>query len=203
MIASWICHRIAERSFTYAGSQSLLCGRCSGLYTAFLVVVVICFLRTTPNQRFSPSSTTRALALFGVLVMTVDVATSTWGLRASTNGIRTLTGFIAGAGLGLLLIPLTWRDLFARFTGGGRHATPISMTVVIVAITSLATALAGWIVGRVVDVLATLGVFAYLATAYCLALRALRRLAALAGRPLLETAARIRQKMLSRRPTTR
>ena len=92
----WSCHRRPERSFAIDGRQFHVCSRCTGIVCGLVAAGPMLFL-----DRFvvMPAAVSAALLL-------VDGGTQYFGLRESTNAIRVITGFAAGAFVPAALVAL-------------------------------------------------------------------------------------------------
>ncbi|MGH1364041.1 MAG: DUF2085 domain-containing protein [Calditrichia bacterium] len=81
------CHRLPERSFFFRGKQLPLCARCSGLLVGCL---------TYPFFIFDILTLPLSVLLFLHLPLVIDGTTQALGKRLSTNGMRLITGIMAG-----------------------------------------------------------------------------------------------------------
>jgi uncharacterized membrane protein len=86
------CHGMPERCFTLDGVPMPICARCTGIYAGFLVALFLMFaVRKLQHMRL-PSW----LAWTLVTPLFIDGVTQGIGLRESTNGLRVMTGLLAG-----------------------------------------------------------------------------------------------------------
>ncbi|WP_188785466.1 DUF2085 domain-containing protein [Halobellus salinus] len=94
-----LCHSRPDRSLCYQGRYFGLCARCTGMYTAGLLTVLISLLWTFP---LSPRLTS---FLGGLLILPggIDGVTQLVGDRESTNLLRILTGLLLGIGIVLMI----------------------------------------------------------------------------------------------------
>lgn len=95
-----LCHQFESRSFIVAGHPLAVCGRCTGIYTGFLMGLVICTIHAKIRSAvISP--------VFLLIVSTVPMFVTVLGEMAHlfpvTTLIRSLTGLWCGIGLALLL----------------------------------------------------------------------------------------------------
>ena len=98
--ASLICHQKAERSFTIAGRQMPVCGRCVGLYAAGAMGAVAAWLA---GRRSTSDPVTRVLVLGGAAVpMGLSVGLELLGLQGS-NTIRFASALPLGVVAGWLM----------------------------------------------------------------------------------------------------
>lgn len=98
-----VCHQLEDRSFSWDSVPWAVCVRCSSIYLAFTATMIIVPLirgldRWTP---FGP----RAFALWLVPAI-LDAALNFSGLHVADTVTRTVTGALAGVGLGVTIPPL-------------------------------------------------------------------------------------------------
>jgi uncharacterized membrane protein len=98
-----ICHQLPERSFHLLGEKLAACSRCSSIYFAFLLGVVIYPLlqhSITPLLQHS-----RGILVAALLPMLIDVALEFLGIHESTYATRTITGIIFGIVIPFFVLP--------------------------------------------------------------------------------------------------
>ncbi len=100
-----ICHQMPTHSFWTFGSNMALCARCFSIYVSLLITGI--FLLLLPKFRFFRMRI--AVAFIAMLPMVTDGLSQFWGIRESDNFYRTLTGALAGIGLGIIFFPAHWR----------------------------------------------------------------------------------------------
>lgn len=86
------CHRLPSRSFNWAPG---LCARCTFFWVGVLLSSMLMLLRKLPGSIL--------IGLFFIVPMALDGSLQFMGLYESTNPVRLLTGFLAGAGLCIML----------------------------------------------------------------------------------------------------
>jgi len=87
------CHQMSSRSFFVFGHQMSVCARCFGIYTGWLIGLIIYpFVKKIDNFK-TPNKWYLILAL---TPMGIDGTTQLIGLRESFNELRLITGLIAG-----------------------------------------------------------------------------------------------------------
>jgi uncharacterized membrane protein len=89
-----LCHQIPERSFALFGHPLAVCARCTGIYAGALAGLI-----AYPRVRGFASvrlPRTRLLFVFASPIA-IDAAARWFGLWASGNAVRFLTGLAAGA----------------------------------------------------------------------------------------------------------
>jgi len=104
------CHRLAERSLSFAGAQMLVCSRCAGIYLGLLMGAMV------PAQPWAERKS-RLVAACAALPMFFDVLTQDLGLRPSWHPARLATGWLLG--FGLMVVALAHLHGWAR--GPGRE----------------------------------------------------------------------------------
>jgi uncharacterized membrane protein len=108
---SRVCHQMDSRSFHIAGNKFAVCIRCTSIYTAFFLSVLLSpvLLRT-----FLSAVSPRVLLIVSALPMAVDVGLAVVGVHDSTAATRLATGAVFGCALGIILAPLL-EELAAEF----------------------------------------------------------------------------------------
>jgi uncharacterized membrane protein len=99
-----LCHQKPERSFFIFGHQMAVCSRCFAVYSSFLTVgLAFGAWRSLIKKRWEEIP----LWSLGILIlpMALDGVTQLVGLRESTQVLRTITGTLVGAGMGLFVYP--------------------------------------------------------------------------------------------------
>jgi uncharacterized membrane protein len=103
-----LCHQKAERCFLIFGHPMAVCSRCFAVYSSFLTVgLAFGAWRSLTKRRWVEIP----LWSMGVLAlpMALDGLTQLAGLRESTQLLRTITGTLVGAGMGLFVYPFLGR----------------------------------------------------------------------------------------------
>lgn len=103
-----LCHQKPERSFFIFGHQMAVCSRCFAVYASFLTIgLAFGAWRSLTKRRWEEIP----LWSLGVLAipMVLDGLTQLVGLRESTQLLRTITGTLVGAGVGLFVYPFLAR----------------------------------------------------------------------------------------------
>ena len=103
-----LCHQKPERCFFIFGHQMAVCSRCFAVYFSFLTVgLAFGVWRSLTKRRWEEIP----LWSLGVLAipMVLDGLTQLAGLRESTQLLRTITGTLVGAGVGLFVYPFLAR----------------------------------------------------------------------------------------------
>ena len=91
-----MCHGIAHRCLTIAGTPMPICARCVGIYGGFLAGLILFPILKGANERVM-----RILLAVAAMAMFLDGVTQAIGLRESTNPLRLATGLTVGAAFGL------------------------------------------------------------------------------------------------------
>jgi uncharacterized membrane protein len=103
-----LCHQKPERCFYAFGHPMAVCSRCFAVYASFLTVgLAFGVWRSLTRRRWEEIP----LWMLGVLAipMALDGLTQLVGLRESTQVLRTITGTLVGAGVGLFVYPFLAR----------------------------------------------------------------------------------------------
>jgi uncharacterized membrane protein len=111
-----VCHQQPERILRFPGGPLFVCARDTGLFVSFFTALLVLSLLRGRKRAGMPPLPLLILAGCGLLFMAADALTSYTGLRESTNTLRFLSGFAAGAGLALPVAALVNRFVF----GGDR-----------------------------------------------------------------------------------
>jgi uncharacterized membrane protein len=97
---SLICHQCPSRCLALIGVRLAICSRCFAFYSAMF----LCALWYWRKGLLLTSITTRGLLLL-LAPLIIDGTTQFLGLRSSTNTLRIITGFLAGVGKSLSILP--------------------------------------------------------------------------------------------------
>jgi uncharacterized membrane protein len=115
-----ICHQIPERSFSFQERPLPLCARCTGTFSAALLVVLAAAARGRGRASHLPPFRVALVLLGFVLVWAVDGLNSYLALidmphvYQPRNDLRFITGSLNGIALGNLVLPIfnlsMWRQ---------------------------------------------------------------------------------------------
>jgi uncharacterized membrane protein len=97
-----ICHQLPERSLHILGAQLAVCMRCSAIYVGFLFGTIFYLPIGKRGQSISDK---RALLMASVLLMVLDVVLDEFGIHASTDATRLITGSLFGIVVPFYIIP--------------------------------------------------------------------------------------------------
>jgi len=101
-----LCHQIPERTLAAGGLYFPVCARDTGIYLGLVgtvLIIALLYLRRPQRPGGLPPWPVAALALLLFAPMAYDGVTSYLHLRETTNTIRFLTGFGAGAAVGIFV----------------------------------------------------------------------------------------------------
>jgi uncharacterized membrane protein len=90
VIGSFICHQRPERSFWLADAQLPVCARCIGIYAGVVAGGVMAPL-------VGPVRRPRLLMILSAVPAVVSLVVEWTGLGRPSNGIRAMTGLVAGS----------------------------------------------------------------------------------------------------------
>lgn len=99
---SKVCHQSPERSFMICDKQFAVCARCTGIYTGFLLGVLIFPIIKVFKKNFQIS---RKFFLIMIIPLLIDVLISFSGFWQNTYLSRYITGLISGSFTALLIVP--------------------------------------------------------------------------------------------------
>ena len=99
---SLVCHQRPERSFHLAGAQLPVCARCTGLYVAGALGVLVGWWGVLSRRPIEFRSWRLPLVLAALPTM-VTVAVEWWWPRATSDALRAAAAAPAGLVAGLLL----------------------------------------------------------------------------------------------------
>ncbi len=102
-----VCHQEVARSFSLWSKPLAVCARCTGIYAGFTLAVLA---YPAVRSRRLPPLQLPGLAAFLALTA-LDYAGTVLGIWENTMLSRSLTGLVAGLGLGLFLTP-AWITLW-------------------------------------------------------------------------------------------
>jgi len=100
---SRVCHQLDSRSFHIAGGKFAVCIRCTSIYAAFFLGIV---LFPALSRTGITAVSGRVILALSALPMALDVALDGIGLHESTVSTRVVTGALFGFALGIILAPL-------------------------------------------------------------------------------------------------
>ena len=98
---SHICHQDDARSLHIGGAKFGVCIRCSAIYLAFFVSVLV-----FPLLRGRIHLDSRAVWVIAVAPMVIDVLCDAVGIHSSTTTTRLLTGGLFGFSAAQLIVPV-------------------------------------------------------------------------------------------------
>jgi uncharacterized membrane protein len=90
-----ICHQKPERSFFLRGKQIPLCSRCLGIYSSYILSLILLYF--FGRYIYISSSVMIFLLFVGFVPIFVDGITQLKGLRQSNNYLRLFTGVLFGS----------------------------------------------------------------------------------------------------------
>jgi uncharacterized membrane protein len=115
-----LCHQLPERSFFGGGLQLPVCARDTGIFVGFVVGLAALALIDRGRRSSDAPPLFSSVVLVGMItVMALDGLSSYAGWRVTSNGLRLLTGVLAGFGLAAFTMPLVNGQLWIR-AGAGR-----------------------------------------------------------------------------------
>jgi uncharacterized membrane protein len=91
----FVCHGIPSRCFVLWGIAMPICARCSGVYAGIAIGCALFAIAPFLRRRLFPS----LLAIAMLIPLALDGTTQLFGLRESTNGLRVVTGLLAGGAI--------------------------------------------------------------------------------------------------------
>jgi uncharacterized membrane protein len=95
-----ICHQLPSRSLEIFGFRLAVCARCFSFFLAIFICSFWYWIFGIPTRSLNPKT-----LLLLVFPLVIDGTTQHLGFRISTNTLRVLTGFAAGAGTSLTILP--------------------------------------------------------------------------------------------------
>ena len=114
-VGSGLCHQIPARSLFFNDVQLPLCARCTGIYVGFITAfLILAFTYRSMTRQGGLSRFFYPVAAVLVLPMVYDGFSSYLGFRATTNGLRLVTGAAFGAALAPIIYALIADALMAR-----------------------------------------------------------------------------------------
>ncbi|XRO75268.1 DUF2085 domain-containing protein [Methanocaldococcus sp. 28A] len=109
---SLICHQLPKRSYFIFGYKMAVCARCFGIYTGYLVGMLIYPFIKKLNDFKIPN---KWYLIFALTPMAIDGTTQLIGLRESFNELRFITGFIAGFVSVFYIMPIFLNMVYKYF----------------------------------------------------------------------------------------
>ena len=173
-VLGFYCHRMPERMLHCGEASSILCARCTGIYTGVFVGAVIIWLR---GRMWSPGRISLAIGV-GLLLLCFADSRDTSVVWTPPAATRLFTGFGAGLVLG------AWGAVLARGNNvGPRQAARARwyvITSVVVATIIVVLSKCGWVM--LLSAASGVGLFA---THVLAGVIVVRRAATLFSRPAL------------------
>ncbi len=105
-----LCHQDVHRSFSMHGVQMAVCSRCFGIYSCFLLGILV-----MPIFSYVTNFSTKLMirVLVGIIVLNIlDVAANAFGIWSNTLNSR----FVLGGILGLAAALLLTNEFFIKIT---------------------------------------------------------------------------------------
>lgn len=111
-IPSYICHQLPSRCYFLFGSNLALCSRCFAFFACMLIFSLFyLFIKINLKRHI------RLFIFYSLITpLVIDGMTQFIHLRTSTNFIRSVTGFMAGLGVSIILIPVYYEKMSSLFT---------------------------------------------------------------------------------------
>ncbi|WP_232179327.1 DUF2085 domain-containing protein [Methanococcus vannielii] len=100
---SMTCHQLSERSYFIFDHKMAVCARCFGIYTGFLVGLVIYSLF---SRIINYKTLSKWYLIISLLPMAIDGTSQLFGLRESFNLMRLLTGLLFGFTVVFYVLPV-------------------------------------------------------------------------------------------------
>ncbi len=97
-----ICNQLPTRCLFIFTSPMALCARCFAIYLSMLIVGVLMIAAKKKSFNWK-------LSILLLMPCVIDGSTQYLGQRLSNNGLRLITGALAGIGIGLMFFPLYFR----------------------------------------------------------------------------------------------
>lgn len=97
-----ICNQLPTRCLWISTSPMALCARCFGIYLTMFITGVLLIRLNSKHIYWK-------IALLLMIPCIFDGSTQYLGYRLSNNGLRLITGSLAGVGIGLFFFPLYHR----------------------------------------------------------------------------------------------
>jgi len=124
-----VCHQRPERLLRFGDNALFVCSRDTGIYVSFFTTLLLLSLLRGRERAGMPPVPLLLLGAAGVLFLCWDGVTSYLGWRESSNLLRFLSGYAAGAGLALPAAALVNREVFhgdreRRVGAGPRELLP-------------------------------------------------------------------------------
>ncbi|HYM60239.1 MAG TPA: DUF2085 domain-containing protein [Thermoanaerobaculia bacterium] len=114
-----LCHGIATRCIVLWGVPMPICARCTAIYVGLLAGVAL----LAPLLPLLTERASKLILFIAIIPLAIDGLTQATGLRESTNALRGVTGFLAGAAFGWWAVTSIERSARAL---ADSHTTPES-----------------------------------------------------------------------------
>ena len=99
---SYICHQIADRSFSVGGEQFAVCSRCFGVYFGLLAGFAI-YPLWRPIDEIEPMR--RFWLFLSLIPIAIDWSLTVFGIWENTQASRFITGLILGVACATFIVP--------------------------------------------------------------------------------------------------
>lgn len=131
-----VCHQRPERLLRFGDNALFVCSRDTGIYVSFFTTLLLLSLLLGRERAGMPPLPLLFLSAAGVLFLFWEGVTSYLGLRESSNLLRFLSGYAAGAGLALPAAALINREVFhgdenRRVGAGLRELLPVALAALL------------------------------------------------------------------------
>jgi uncharacterized membrane protein len=97
-----VCHQLPERSYFIEGHKLAVCSRCTGLYSAFAVTLLLYPLIGSLRTTAMPA---RKWLILATVPLFIDFSLTFFGVWENTHASRLLTGLLLGSAAVFYVMP--------------------------------------------------------------------------------------------------
>lgn len=130
-----VCHQLPSRSLMIGRIVLPVCARCSGIYTGFIITVVILLIMYRKKENSLPPLYVLVVFALFFLSALIDGIASNFGLYETNNNLRFITGFLCGSSIMVIIYPIFTFQYYRQSKPKRIFNNPVQFIIYILVIT--------------------------------------------------------------------